>query len=44
MAITGMSATISEMMPSQARMMTITPVAAEYPIRPPIDFQPGCPM
>jgi hypothetical protein len=41
MATTGMSASISDTIPNQDIRITITPVAAEYPIRPPIAFQPG---
>ena len=44
MAITGITAVMSEMTPNQDRIMTIRPVAAEYPMRPPMAFHPGCPM
>ena len=41
MATTGMRAVMSEMIPNHDSAMTITPVAAEYPIRPPMAFHPG---
>ncbi len=43
-AITGIRADMSGMTPSHESTITTIPVAAEYPMRPPIAFQPGCPM